>query len=93
MKDVMENKLIVAAEDGSPVEINVLDIIDSYAYNKTFMIYTLVNDNKTIFASILNETDTSYSLDTITNQEEIDYINSEINRVASEQDEEDEDEN
>ena len=63
MEDIMDNKLTVTAEDGTRVEINVLDIIDSYAYNKTF---------------------TSYSLDTITNQEEINYINSEINRVANE---------
>ena len=48
------------------------------------MIYTFSNENKTVFASILNETDTSYSLSTITNQEEIDYINSEINRVCKE---------
>ena len=84
MEDIMDNKLTVTAEDGTRVEINVLDIIDSYAYNKTFMIYTFTNENKSIFASILNETDTSYSLDTITNQEEINYINSEINRVANE---------
>lgn len=84
MEDIMDNKLTVTAEDGTRVEINVLDIIDSYAYNKTFMIYTFANENKSIFASILNEKDTSYSLDTITNQEEINYINSEINRVANE---------
>jgi hypothetical protein len=84
MNDIMENKLLITAEDGTKVEINVLDIIDSYAYNKTFMIYTFTNENKSIFASILNETDTSYSLDTITNQEEIDYINLEINRVSNE---------
>ncbi len=84
MEDIMDNKLTVTAEDGTQVEINVLDIIDSYAYNKTFMIYTFANENKSIFASILNERDTSYSLDTITNQEEINYINSEINRVANE---------
>lgn len=84
MEDIMDNKLTVTAEDGTRVEINVLDIIDSYAYNKTFMIYTFANENKSIFASILNERDTSYSLDTITNQEEINYINSEINRVANE---------
>lgn len=84
MENIMDNKLTVTAEDGTRVEINVLDIIDSYAYNKTFMIYTFANENKSIFASILNERDTSYSLDTITNQEEINYINSEINRVANE---------
>lgn len=84
MEEVMENKLTVTAEDGTKVVINVLDIIDSYTYDKSFMIYTFDGEDKSIFASILNETDTSYSLDTITNQEEINYINSEIDRVSNE---------
>ncbi len=77
-----DNKLKVTIEDGSEVTVNVLDIIDSLEFNKTFIIYT-VNDNKeNIFASILNETETSFSLDTITNKNEIDYINKEIDRVV-----------
>ncbi len=84
MEDYLENKLIITAEDGNRVEINVLDIIDSYTYNKTFMIYTFTNENKSVFASVLNEGSSSYSLDTITDQDEINYINAEINRVCSE---------
>ena len=83
--DKLDNKLTITIENGTKAVINVLDIIDSYVYDKTFMIYTFDNDNQTVFASILNEDDTSYSLDTITSQEEINYINSEINRVVSEQ--------
>ena len=48
------------------------------------MIYTFDGEGSTIFASIINEDSTSYSLDAITNQEEINYINAEIDRVASE---------
>lgn len=84
MEDYLENKLIITAENGSRVEINVLDIIDSYTYNKTFMIYTFSNENKSVFASVLNEDSASYSLDTITSQDEINYINAEINRVCAE---------
>ena len=83
--DKMDNKLPITIENGARAVINVLDIIDSYVYDKTFMIYTFDNDNQTIFASVLNEDDTSYSLDKITSQEEINYINAEINRVVSEQ--------
>ena len=83
--DKMDNKLTITIETGASAVINVLDIIDSYVYDKTFMIYTFDNDNQTIFASVLNEDDTSYSLDKITSQEEINYINAEINRVISEQ--------
>ena len=84
MEDKMDNKLTITIEDGTTAVINVLDIIDSYVYDKTFMIYTFDNENQTIFASVLNEGDTSYSLDSITSKDEINYINSEINRVASE---------
>ena len=83
MEDKLENKLTLRIEDGSNVTINVLDIIDSYTYNKTFMIYTLDGENHTVFASVLNESDTTYSLDTITDENELNYINSEITRFAN----------
>ncbi len=82
MEDKMDTRLSLTIEDGSKVIINVLDIIDSYTYDKTFMIYTLDGENKTVFASILNEKDTTYSLDTITNEEELNFINSEISRYT-----------
>ena len=68
-----DNKLKVTIEDGSEVTVNVLDIIDSLEFNKTFIIYTVNDNNENIFASILNETETTFSLDTITNKNEI-YI-------------------
>ena len=77
-----DNKLKVTIEDGSEVTVNVLDIIDSLEFNKTFIIYTINDNNENIFASILNETETTFSLDTITDKKEIDYINSEIDRVV-----------
>ena len=80
----MDNKLYITIEDGGKAVINVLDIIDSYAYNKTFMIYTFEEEKSTVFASILNEDTYSYSLDTITSQDEINYINNEIDRVVHE---------
>ena len=80
----MDNKLVVNIQDGTKVTVNVLDIVDSNVFNKTFVIYTLEGEDKTVFASILNEKDETYSFDTITNPEEIEYINSEINRVSSE---------
>ena len=77
-----DNKLKVTIEEGSEVTVNVLDIIDSLEFNKTFIIYTVNDNNENIFASILNETETTFSLDTITDKREIDYINSEIDRVV-----------
>lgn len=78
------NKLKVTIEDGTTVDVNVLDIVDSLEFNKTFIIYTINKEEDTIFSSILNETETTFSLDTITDQKEIDFINNEIDRVVSE---------
>ncbi len=83
-----DNKLNVTFSNGQTVAIDVLDIIDSKAYNKSFIIYTVNEDDENVFASILNEGTSAYSLDTITNQDEIDFINSEINRVVTELEEE-----
>lgn len=79
-----DNKLKVTIEDGSEVTINVLDIVDSLEFDKTFIIYTVNNQEDTIFSSILNEGENDYSLDTISDQKEIDFINNEIDRVVSE---------
>lgn len=78
-----DNKLEVNI-DGDKVKINVLDIIKSNVYGKTFILYTVNDENETVFASILNEKEDSYSLDPIVEKDEIDYINLEINRVAEE---------
>ncbi|CCX36186.1 unknown [Clostridium sp. CAG:1000] len=78
------NKLKVTIEDGSEVTVNVLDIIDSLEFNKTFMIYTVNDNDENIFASILNEKEETFSLDTITDNKEIEYINSEIDRIVGE---------
>ncbi len=79
-----DNILKVTVEDGSIVNVNVLDIIDSARFNKTFVIYTVNDDKSNIFASILNEKEDSFSLDTIKEKEELDYINAEIDRVVEE---------
>jgi|LFRM01.1.fsa_nt_gb hypothetical protein len=84
MEEELSNVLTVTVEDGTTVDVNVLDIIESEEFNKSFILYT-VNENKdTIFASILNEKEESYSLDTIINSAEIDFINKEIDRVVEE---------
>ena len=79
-----ENILNVTAEDGSTISVRVLDIIDSAKFNKSFIIYTVNGDDSNIFASILNESESSYSLDLISDEEEIKYINQEIDRVVEE---------
>ena len=70
------------------VTVNVLDFVDSLEFGKTYIIYTVNDQSDTVFASILNETEDSYSLDTITDPKELDFINNEIDRVVSELSEE-----
>ena len=82
------NKLEVTIEDGTTVTVNVLDFVDSLEFGKTYIIYTVNDQSDTVFASILNETEDSYSLDTITDPKELDFINNEIDRVVSELSEE-----
>ncbi len=84
----VSNKLEVTIEDGTTVTVNVLDFVDSLEFGKTYIIYTVNDQSDTVFASILNETEDSYSLDTITDPKELDFINNEIDRVVSELSEE-----
>lgn len=80
----MANQLTIMNESGEKKVVNVLDIIDSYAFNKSFIIYNFTEEPQRLYASILNEKETSYSFDTITNPDEVDYITAEIKRVANE---------
>ena len=84
MNEEFNNNLEVTIEDGTTVTVNVLDIVDSLEFNKTYVIYTVNEEETTIFASILNEDEDSYTLETITNQREIDFIDKEIDRVVEE---------
>lgn len=84
----VSNKLEVTIEDGTTVTVNVLDFVDSLEFGKTYIIYIVNDQSDTVFASILNETEDSYSLDTITDPKELDFINNEIDRVVSELSEE-----
>ena len=84
MEEEFNNKLVVKAENGQDVTINVLDIIDSEEFQKSFIIYNIDGHGEAVFASILNEQEDSFSLDTITDQKEIEFINSEIDKVVEE---------
>lgn len=80
----MANQMTIVTETGEKKTINILDIIDSYAFNKSFIIYNLVEDTDKLYASIINETDTSLTFDAIKDPNEIEYITAEIHRVANE---------
>lgn len=79
MEEEFNNKLTLKSENGTDVTINILDIIDSDEFDKTFIIYTLFDNHTNVFASILNEEELTYSLDTITDKNELDFANNLIN--------------
>lgn len=78
------NTLEVICENGSNVKIRVYDILDENLFNKKYIIYTLDGDDNTLFASILNESEDSFSLDSITTIDELSYINKEIDLMMNE---------
>lgn len=82
----MGNQMSVTVETGEKKVINVFDILDGYAFGKQFIIYNFEDDTDKLYASILNESETTVSLDPITEPNEIEYINAEIERVANELD-------
>ena len=83
MEEEFDNTLNVKIENGENITIQVLDIIDDNPFNKSFIIYT-VPGNESIFASILNEGETDYSLDTIVDEKELEYVNGIIDKVIEE---------
>ena len=74
MDDVLDSKLTIKNENGENVVINVFDIVDSDEFDKTFIIYSLENDSNTLYASVLKEDDLSFSLNTIIEEKEINYV-------------------
>jgi len=80
----MNNKLTVTVETGELKTIIVHDILESYAHEKSFIIYSFEDNPAELYGSILNEREEDFSLDTITNPDEIKYISAEIDRVANE---------
>ena len=79
MKD---NILKLKNSDGFDVEIEVLDIINEENSNKDYMIYRIKNTDN-VLISIINQTETSFNLDTIEDEAEFkaieDYLASKIN--------------
>lgn len=83
MNEEFDNTLTLKNENGVDVTINVFDIVDSDEFNKTFIIYSLDGDKSVLYASILNEEELTYSLDTIIDDKEINFVDELINYFTS----------
>lgn len=66
----MENNILkLKNSDGNNIEIEVLDIINDENSNKDYMVYR-IKDQEDVLISIINQTETSFSLDTIEDENE-----------------------
>ena len=83
MEEEFDNTLVVKIENGNEITIQVLDIVEENPFNKTFIIYNVPGDDS-VFASILNEGENDYSLDTIEDEMELDFINDLIKETIGE---------
>ena len=81
-----ENILTVNSENGKKVKLNVIDIIAIEELNKEYIIYTIEGDNSdNIYASILIEDETTYTIKTIENDEEWEIVQNIINEMSANQ--------
>ncbi len=78
-----DNKLNVKL-NGKDITIDVIDIITSEEYNKEYIFYTIDNlPEDQIFASVLNEKEDSFSLDTIEDEEEYKHVSNLLLELAN----------
>lgn len=81
-----ENILTVNSENGKKIKLNVIDIIAIEELNKEYIIYTIEGDNSdNIYASILIEDETTYTIKTIENDEEWEIVQNIINEMSANQ--------
>lgn len=68
-----DNFIKVKTENGTNIILEILDMADDKATNKTYILYKLIN-NEDIFISRLNEKENSFSIETIDDKDEFDAI-------------------
>lgn len=68
-----DNFIKVKTEEGTDIILEVLDMANDVNTNKTYIVYRLLN-NDDIFISILNEKESSFSIDTIDDVDEFNAV-------------------
>lgn len=77
----MDTKLTVYNENGSKVEIDVIDIFSEENKDKEYIIYSI---GENIYASILIEGEKTFKLETITDNKEKALVEARIEQLISE---------
>ena len=68
-----DNFIKVKTEGGTDIILEVLDMANDVNTSKTYIVYRLLN-NDDIFISILNEKESSFSIDTIDDVDEFNAV-------------------
>ena len=81
----MNNVLKVKIENGNDIDVNVLDIVlgNYKGVNKQYIVYSILG-SENVMISILNEDESSFSLDAIEDDQEFEYVSKlllELNEV------------
>lgn len=85
IKYMENNKLTVNVEGGNRIVINVYDILERPDINKKYIIYDIdESENDNIYISILEEDETSFTLKTIEDQNELKEVEDYLIEVNSE---------
>lgn len=77
-----ERTLIVTSENGEKIKLNVIDIIYIEELKKEYIVYT-VGENDSVFASILNESEDSFEISTIKNNDEWEIVQGIIDELST----------
>jgi len=77
----VNNELVVTDESGNNKKINVIDIVQDNQTGKEYIFYT-EQDKDEINASILSESEESYSLETIEDDKEWELVEQLIEDIS-----------
>ena len=74
----------VTTEDGKTAELKVITIIKKPNSDKKFLLYVLddTKDDVDIFASVLNETNESYTLESISEEDDWNFVQNTIQELS-----------
>ncbi len=75
-----DTKLNVMTETGESITIDVIDIFSLEGNDKEYILYSIGDD---VYASILVEEETTFNLQTITDEEEMNHVKKRIEELVS----------
>ena len=84
----MDDTKLTVEFNGNNVEINVIDVIDNLDDNKKYIVYYVEGYDDDFFISLLEETDTTYVLKEITDENELRMVEDYLEKMMEEEEKE-----